>query len=734
MPFGLRNDGATYQRLVDNAFHKQIRRNLKVYVDDLVIKSHIEDEIVRDIEETFKTLREINMKLNPKKCTFGAAEGMFLRFKVNTKGLKVCPDKVDAVLSLPSPKCLKDVQKLNRKLTSLNSRRGVQANEATNSGASNVNRTNGKGGTYHLFGGSQRNKEESPDTLMEVEEELPEPWILFTDGSSCTDGSGAGLILTNPEGMEFTYALRFRFDATNNEAEYQALIAGLWIAEQMCVKNLQANVDSRLVANQVEEPDDEAASKVDWFKKPKKPLTPDPDWNKRQHVDFRPSQTWISNIARAGKPPTSFDELMDTLIDFFVFVMNQLNITNLTQELLKMNHCSTSLKIMKWYDYGHLDGIEVRREDQQLHKFKEDERYDLNVALRMFSTRIVIQRRVKDLQLGVESYQKKLSLTKPDTCRPDLRKRIAFTAYSNPQGVIYMDQNNRNRLMRTDELHKFSDGTLNHVWTTLHDITLGIRLEYLPKKKWSRLDKRRANVMIQDIDKQLRVRRLMRSLEKFIGGREYGEDLMEDDEEESDIDDEIRDEELHDKMKSEMEGDECLQNIHDQKVASKVKKTCPLSNSKEDREGSICSGHFKKAKVPQSGDSMLQLMDDLVKALPKTLKKIGLRSYVLTTSSSVGYSGGILCVWDPRMFHKINSTVFDYFVMIKGEWVPNGKKLLMILVYAPQELTEKKMLWDYLTLVIDKWNDEVVIMGDFNEVRKQTERYGVTPPNWVTVE
>ncbi|GJS97176.1 reverse transcriptase domain-containing protein [Tanacetum coccineum] len=71
------------------------------------------------------------------------------------------------------------------------------------------------------------------------------------DRSSCTNGSGAGLILTNPEGMEFTYALRFRFDATNNEVEYEALIAGLRIAEQMGVKNLQANVDSRLVVNQV---------------------------------------------------------------------------------------------------------------------------------------------------------------------------------------------------------------------------------------------------------------------------------------------------------------------------------------------------------------------------------------------------------------------------------------------------------------------------------------------------
>ncbi|GKA79225.1 reverse transcriptase domain-containing protein, partial [Tanacetum coccineum] len=97
----------------------------------------------------------------------------------------------------------------------------------------------------------ERPEEESPDELMAEPEVLPEPWTLFTDGSSCVDGSGAGLILINPEGAEFTYAMRFRFEATNNEAEYEALIAGLRIAEQMGVKNLQANVDSRLVANQV---------------------------------------------------------------------------------------------------------------------------------------------------------------------------------------------------------------------------------------------------------------------------------------------------------------------------------------------------------------------------------------------------------------------------------------------------------------------------------------------------
>nr|GEX43749.1 reverse transcriptase domain-containing protein [Tanacetum cinerariifolium] len=67
---------------------------------------------------------------------------------------------------------------------------------------------------------------------MKVEEELLEPWILFTDGSSCADGSKAGLILTNLEGAEFTYSLRFRFEATNNEAEYEALILGLRITKE----------------------------------------------------------------------------------------------------------------------------------------------------------------------------------------------------------------------------------------------------------------------------------------------------------------------------------------------------------------------------------------------------------------------------------------------------------------------------------------------------------------------
>ncbi|GJZ75040.1 reverse transcriptase domain-containing protein [Tanacetum coccineum] len=119
IPFGLKNAGATYQRLVDKAFDSQVGRNIEVYVDDLVIKSHTA-KMLRDIDETFRTLRKINMKLNPKKCTCGAVEGMFLGYMISAEGIKPCPDKTEDVLQLPSPRTIKEVQSLNGKLDSLN--------------------------------------------------------------------------------------------------------------------------------------------------------------------------------------------------------------------------------------------------------------------------------------------------------------------------------------------------------------------------------------------------------------------------------------------------------------------------------------------------------------------------------------------------------------------------------------------------------------------------------------
>nr|GEX70420.1 hypothetical protein [Tanacetum cinerariifolium] len=185
------------------------------------------------------------------------------------------------------------------------------------------------------------------------------------------------------------------------------------------------------------------------------------------------------------------------------------------------------------YDKHALWGVshwrrKLRKDDDKLYKFKEgnfkrlriqdiedmllllvqgkltnptiEERFSFNVSLRMFTRSIVIQRRVEDLQLGVESYQKKLNLTKPDTYRSDLKRvksyqkklnitkpdtyrsdlkhKEAYTTY--PRGFIYQNKDKQNMLIRIDELHKFNDGTLNDVRTTLDDRLKGIRIKYLP--------------------------------------------------------------------------------------------------------------------------------------------------------------------------------------------------------------------------------------------------------------
>ncbi|GJS70523.1 hypothetical protein Tco_0703364 [Tanacetum coccineum] len=150
------------------------------------------------------------------------------------------------------------------------------------------------------------------------------------------------------------------------------------------------------------------------------------------------------------------------------------------------------LQIVEWHGYKHLDWITVRK----LTNLNVEECLAFSVSLRMFTRSIVIQRFVEDLQLGVESYQKKLNITKPDTYRSDLKRRDAYTAYSNPRGFIYQNKDKKNKLMRIDKLHKFSDGILDDVRTALNDRLKGIRMEYLPQTIWRQSDRERAATMI----------------------------------------------------------------------------------------------------------------------------------------------------------------------------------------------------------------------------------------------
>ncbi|GJY49198.1 RNA-directed DNA polymerase, eukaryota [Tanacetum coccineum] len=146
---------------------------------------------------------------------------------------------------------------------------------------------------------------------------------------------------------------------------------------------------------------------------------------------------------------------------------------------------------------------------------------------------------------------------------------------------------------------------------------------------------------------------------------------------------------------------------------------------------SVGSGCTKKASSMHSGGSLLHMMDELIKETKMEsidlfdIKRCwGNFTFDYAHSNSVGNSGGILCVWDTNSFKKNNVTISDYFVMIRGDWISNGNKLLIISVYAPQELPEKQTLWDYIGHAIDSWKGEVIIMGDFNEVRYKNERFG----------
>ncbi|GJR10070.1 hypothetical protein Tco_0792722 [Tanacetum coccineum] len=283
-----------------------------------------------------------------------------------------------------------------------------------------------------------------------------------------------------------------------------------------------------------------------------------------------------SNLAREEGPRESFDELMDTPLDFSTFMMNRTQIIPfdnfinndleyLSGGVLSQTYATSvtktkaadyghikwiedlgrkrqqfyafadnresardvyykrriiaviKLQIFKWHGYKHLDWITLRK----LTNLNVEDRLAFGVSLRMFTRSIVIQRRVEDLQLGVESYQKKLNITNPDTYRSDLKCRDAYTAYSNPRGFIYQNKDKKNKLMRIDELDKFSDGTHDDVRTALNDHMKGIMMEYLPQTIWRQSDRERAKSMIYAIDKQLKSRRIMRSLERFVGGSPY---------------------------------------------------------------------------------------------------------------------------------------------------------------------------------------------------------------------
>src|SRR3954464_827504 len=110
MPFGLKNAGATYQRMMQACLRDQIGRNVQVYVDDIVIKTYSANMLLDDLHEKFASLNKYRIKLNPKKCVFGVPAGKLLGYMVSARGIEANPEKVQAIARMQEPTNIKGVQ------------------------------------------------------------------------------------------------------------------------------------------------------------------------------------------------------------------------------------------------------------------------------------------------------------------------------------------------------------------------------------------------------------------------------------------------------------------------------------------------------------------------------------------------------------------------------------------------------------------------------------------------
>nr|AAO19368.1 putative polyprotein [Oryza sativa Japonica Group] len=119
MPFGLKNAGATFARLVYKVLYKQLGRNVEAYVDDIVVKSRKAFDHASDLQETFDNLCAAGMKLNPEKCVFGVRTGKLLGFLVSERGIEANPEKIDAIQQMKPPSSVREVQKLTGRIAVL---------------------------------------------------------------------------------------------------------------------------------------------------------------------------------------------------------------------------------------------------------------------------------------------------------------------------------------------------------------------------------------------------------------------------------------------------------------------------------------------------------------------------------------------------------------------------------------------------------------------------------------
>ena len=120
MPFGLKNVGFTYQRMMTRMFESLLGKNIEIYIDDMVVKSKMVSEHLGDLRTIFEILRNYKLRLNASKCSFGVGSSKFLGYMVTHRGIEVNPDQIKAINILQSPRNPKEVQKLTRMAAALN--------------------------------------------------------------------------------------------------------------------------------------------------------------------------------------------------------------------------------------------------------------------------------------------------------------------------------------------------------------------------------------------------------------------------------------------------------------------------------------------------------------------------------------------------------------------------------------------------------------------------------------
>nr|KYP48911.1 Retrovirus-related Pol polyprotein from transposon opus [Cajanus cajan] len=278
-------------RLMDKVLVNQLGRNVEAYVDDMVVKSESVSRHFGDLQELFDTIGKYQLKLNPEKCSFGVQAGKFLGFLLTHRGIEANPDNCSAIINMRSPSTVKEVQQLTGRMASL-SRFLYQRIEKL---ALAILITATK--LRHYFQSHEvvirmdypiRQVLQKPDLagrMMKWSVELSEfaikyeprgaikaqaladflieltppaeegaitetQWILSVDGASNLGGSGAGIVLEGPGGILLEQSLRFEFRASNNQAEYEALLAGMSLAKEMGATSLSARSDSQLITGQ----------------------------------------------------------------------------------------------------------------------------------------------------------------------------------------------------------------------------------------------------------------------------------------------------------------------------------------------------------------------------------------------------------------------------------------------------------------------------------------------------